>query len=35
MTQGYIIYLPKYADSISMANRAMETGTMRGWNLQL
>jgi|TARA_X000000950_G_scaffold55224_1_gene66073 GR25 family glycosyltransferase involved in LPS biosynthesis len=35
MTQGYIIYLPKYSDSISMANRAMETGTMRGWNLQL
>ena len=33
--KGYIIYLPTYPDSVSMANRAMETGTMRGWNLEL
>ena len=33
--QGFIIYLSNYPDSVSMANRAMETGTMRGWKLQL
>ena len=33
--QGFVIYLSNYPDSVSMANRAMETGTMRGWKLQL
>jgi len=33
--KGYIIYLPSYPNSVSMANRAMETGTMHGWNLEL
>ena len=33
--KGYIIYLPGYPDSVSMANRALETGTMRNWNLEL
>ena len=33
--KGYIIYLPGYPDSVSMANRAMKTGTMHGWNLEL
>ena len=35
INQGFIIYLPNYPESVSMANRAMETGTMRGWKLQL
>ena len=33
--KGYVIYLPSYPDSVSMANRAMETGTMRNWDLEL
>ena len=33
--KGYIIYLPSYPDSVSMANLALETGTMRNWNLEL
>ena len=33
--KGYIIYLPSYPDSVSMANRALETGTKYGWNLEL
>ena len=32
---GYIIYLPSYPDSVSMASRALETGTKHGWNLEL
>ena len=33
--KGYIIYLPSYPDSVSMASRALETGTKHGWNLEL
>ena len=32
---GYIIYLPSYPDSVSMASRTLETGTKHGWNLEL
>ncbi len=32
---GYIIYLPSYPNSVSMASRALETGTKYGWNLEL
>ena len=32
---GYIIYLPTYPNSVSMASRALETGTKQGWNLEL
>ena len=35
MTQGYIIYLPDYPDSVSMATRAMESAKKTGWNVQL
>lgn len=33
--KGYIIYLPEFESSVSMANRALKTGTQHGWNLEL
>lgn len=35
LNKGYIIYLPDFKDSVSMANRALETGKHYGWNLTL
>jgi len=33
--KGYIIYLPEFANSVEMANRALETGIQHGWDLEL
>ena len=35
MTQGFIIYLPDYPDSVAMASRAMESAKKFDWNVQL
>ena len=33
--KGYVIYLPSYPNSVSMASRAIETGNKHGWDLDL
>lgn len=33
--KGYIIYLPDFPDSVSMAERALETGKQHGWDVVL
>ena len=35
MNKGYIVYLPKYENSVNMAIRALETGRFHGWNVSL
>ena len=35
MDKGYIIYLPDFPESVQLANRALETGTMHNWKLEL
>lgn len=35
MNKGYIIYLPEFKDSVEMAERALNSATLHGWNTEL
>jgi GR25 family glycosyltransferase involved in LPS biosynthesis len=35
MTQGYLIYLPEYDNSVAMANRALQSADKHGWRIKL